>query len=181
MVMLRPNFFVLTGASGSGKSSIIAALQVRGFTCVQEIGRQVVKDELAAGTGRTPWQDGEGFMELVLARSVSAFQSMADRTTPVFFDRGIPESIGAAIVAKVPPLAHRVQATNNFRYNRRVFYTPPWREIYVPDAERRHSFEQGLEYHRAELASYVACGYDLLEVPQPPVADRVDFIVQNVT
>ncbi len=181
MAILRPNFFVLTGASGSGKSSIIAALQGRGFTCVEEVGRQVVKDELAAGTNRTPWQDGEAFMELVLTRYVEAFLSMADRTTPVFFDRGIPECIGAAVVAKVPPLAHRLQATRHFRYNRTVFYTPPWREIYVTDAERRHSFEQGLEYHRAELASYDACGYDLVEVPRAPAADRVDFILRNVT
>jgi predicted ATPase len=179
--MLRPNFFVLTGASGSGKSSIIAALEARGFVCVREIGRQVVKNELAAGTGRTPWQDGEAFMELVLARSVEAFQSVTERTAPVFFDRGIPECIGAAVVAHVAPLAHRLQATRNFRYNRRVFYTPPWREIYATDAERRHTFEQGLEYHRHELASYVACGYELLEVPRAAVDDRVDFIVRHAT
>lgn len=176
----RSNFFVITGASGSGKSSIIAALRSRGYVCVEEIGRQVVKDQLVAGSDATPWQNGERFMELVLARSIEAFRAISERTAPVFFDRSIPECIGSALVAGVAPAEHRLRATREHRYNRTVFVTPPWPEIYEVDAERRHSFDEGVEYHRAELMSYVACGYQLVEVPKAPVEARVEFILEQV-
>lgn len=176
----RHNFFVLTGASGSGKSSILDRLQRRGHLCVPEMGRQVVKDEVAAGSDGTPWQDGERFIELVLARSIEAFQAIQERVRPVFFDRSIAECIGGALAAGRPPLPHRLEAARTFRYHPMVFVTPPWPEIYVNDAERRHSFEQGLQYHRAELAAYAHCGYRLVEVPRGPVEGRVDFILEQV-
>jgi len=176
----RTNFFVLTGASGSGKSSIIAALGARGYLCVEEIGRQVVRDEVAAGSDATPWQNREKFMGRVLARSVEAFGAITERASPVFFDRSIPECIGSALVAGVAPAEHRLRATREYRYNRTVFVTSPWPEIYEVDAERRHSFQEGVEYHRAELMAYRACGYELLAVPRAPVEARVEFILERV-
>jgi predicted ATPase len=176
----RSNFFILTGASGSGKSSILDGLASRGHLCVQEMGRQVVRDEVNAGSDGTPWQNEERFIELVLARSIEAFRAIEERSRPVFFDRGIPECIGSALAADQPPLPHRLRATQTFRYNPMVFVTPPWPDIYVNDAERRHSFEQGVQYHRAELAAYLHCGYRLVEVPRGPVADRVAFVLEHV-
>jgi predicted ATPase len=180
-ITVRNNFFVLTGASGSGKSSIIAALEHRGFRCVEEAGRQVVRDEVRAGSNGTPWQDSDRFMALVFARYVEAFVTMPERRAPVFFDRAIPESIGSAMAAGIPPDPERLHAATTLRYNRTVFVTPPWPEIYVTDAERRHTFDVGVTHHRAELAAYIASGYALLEVPRAPVADRVAFILQNVS
>jgi predicted ATPase len=180
-ITTRDNFFVLTGASGSGKSSIIAALNRRGFRCVEEVGRQVVRDEVRAGSNGTPWQDSDRFMALVFARYVEAFVGIAERRAPVFFDRGIPESMGAALAAGLPPDADRLHAATTLRYNRTVFVTPPWPEIYVTDAERRHTFDEGVAHHRAELAAYLACGYVPLEVPRAPIEDRVAFILQNVS
>jgi predicted ATPase len=180
-ITARDNFFVLTGASGSGKSSIIAALEHRGFRCVEEMGRQVVRDEVRAGSKGTPWQDCDRFMALVFARYVEAFLTMPERQAPVFFDRAIPESIGSALAAGLPPDPARLDSATKLRYNRKVFVTPPWPEIYVTDAERRHTFDEGVAHHRAELAAYIACGYALLEVPRAPVEDRVAFILQNVS
>ena len=177
VVEQRDNFIVLTGASGSGKSSILAELARRGHRCVGEIGRAVVRDEVAQGSDGTPWQDAERFIELLLARSIAAYLAIAERSAPVFFDRSIAECIGDAMVAGTTPLSHRARAAASYRYHRSVFVTPPWPEIYVTDAERRHSFEQGLAHHRAELAAYRACGYELVEVPRAEVPARADFIL----
>lgn len=180
MIELRSNFFILTGASGSGKSSIIAALKARGQVCVEEIGRQVVRDQVRIGTDATPWQNPARFMELLLARSIQAYESVEERSLPVFFDRGLPETIGHARLLEPAAAAPFFQAAATHRYHRTVFFTPPWREIYVTDAERRHSFEEGVAGHRAELAAYVECGYTLVEVPKDSINARVDFILQRV-
>jgi predicted ATPase len=118
---------------------------------------------------------------LVFARYVEAFLNMPERRAPVFFDRGIPEGIGAALAAGLPPDPKRLHAATTLRYNHTVFVTPPWPAIYVTDAERRHTFDEGVAHHRAELAAYIACGYAPLEVPRAPIEDRVAFILQNIS
>src|SRR5690348_15603604 len=91
MLLERDNFYVITGCSGAGKSSIIDALAARGFPCVEEAGRAIVQQQLRSGGDATPWQDQMKFGELLLARYIELFEQASERTLPVFFDRGIPE------------------------------------------------------------------------------------------
>ncbi len=180
MTTERRNFFVLTGASGSGKSSILAALSSLRYPCVEEVGRQVVRGQLATGGDATPWQDHRKFMELLLAGYIRAFESVAERSRPVFFDRGIPECLGHANELSAIEQAPFVAAAADYRYHPVVFFTAPWPEIYVNDAERRHPYEQGVAGHQAELAAYRAAGYRLAEVPRGPVSARAQFILSRV-
>lgn len=177
---VKENYFVLTGASGSGKSTLLEALSELGYLCVPESGRQVVRKEIASGSTGTPWQDARRFMELVLARNLRNFAEVTESLQPVFFDRGIPECLGEALLLGEEPAEHRMSASLSFRYNRRVFVTPPWPEIFANDAERRHSFDEALRHYRGDLLAYTRCGYELIEVPQGPVDSRVSFILEQV-
>ena len=44
-------FFVITGGPGSGKSTLIAALEAEGFPCSAEAGRAIIRQQ-AAISGR---------------------------------------------------------------------------------------------------------------------------------
>jgi predicted ATPase len=171
------NLFVLTGASGSGKSSILAALQQRGFRCVEEIGRQVVREQIERDGTATPWQDHPAFMRALLARSDEAYRAAEEQSAPVFFDRALPECVSFVRTLDAAEREHWLARIESSRYNRLVFVTPPWPEIYRTDAERRHSFEQGVRGHEDELASYRECGYTLLEVPRDSIESRAEFII----
>jgi predicted ATPase len=58
-----------------------------------------------------------------------------------------------------------------------MFLAPPWPEIYVGDAERRHGFADAeAEYHRL-AAAYARLGYAVVVLPKAPVADRVAFVL----
>jgi predicted ATPase len=179
MIESRRNFFVVTGASGSGKSSVIAALRHRGHLCIDEIGRQIVQEQVRQGGAVTPWQNHPAFMERVLTDSIQAFEAVDERLMPVFFDRGIPECIGYARLLKLAVREHHRAAAESFRYHPSVFVMPPWAEIYTTDAERRHSFEAGHEAHVEVLKAYRDCGYALIEVPKLPVEERADFILHH--
>jgi predicted ATPase len=176
----RDNFYVVTGCSGGGKSSIIDALRARGFPCVDEAGRTIVKEQLRIGGDGTPWQDQVKFGELLLARYIHLFEQVAQRSQPVFFDRGIPEILTFSRWLKTPMPEHHRAAAANYRYARKVFVAPPWPEIFTVDAERRHSFEDGLAEYPFTLEAYRECGYELVEIPKAPVAERVEFILHHV-
>jgi predicted ATPase len=70
-------------------------------------------------------------------------------------------------------------AARRYRYNRRVFIAPPWTQIFAQDAERKQTFEEAESTHRAMIASYTDCGYELIELPRVSVAERVAFVRAN--
>ncbi len=175
----RGNFFVITGASGGGKSTLIDALGARGHRVVEEAGRAIVREELERGGTALPWGDRVAFRDLLLSRSIELFDAVEERNAPVFFDRGIPEAIGYSTLIGSPLQAEALQQATARRYAPTVFIAPPWREIYVNDAERRKSWEEVLEDFAATAAAYRSLGYRLVDIPKAPVAARVSFVLEN--
>jgi len=180
MTLERGNFYVITGCSGGGKSTLIDALRRRGFLCVDEVGRRIVRQQLRIGGDATPWQDQLKFRELLLARYMDVFEEVVERTRPVFFDRGIPEAIGWSRLLNVSTLEHHRAAARIYRYASKVFVTPPWPEIFKQDEERRHSFDEALAQYSLALEVYLRCGYELIEIPKLPVSERVKFLLAQV-
>ena len=78
MTLERSNFYVITGCSGGGKSTLIDALRRRGFLCVDEVGRHIVRQQLRIGGDATPWQDQVKFRELLLARYLEAARKLPE-------------------------------------------------------------------------------------------------------
>ncbi len=105
---------------------------------------------------------------------------MAGQPGPVFFDRGIVEAVGYAqlIGMPVPPAWHAT--LQRLRYAAPVFVTPPWREIFVTDPERRKTWHEVVEDHEATVAAYRAAGYELVEVPRGSVEERAAFVLAQV-
>jgi predicted ATPase len=180
MIKQRNNFHVITGCSGGGKSTIIKALRVRGFHCVDEAGRQIVREQLQIGGDGVPWQNQEKFRELLLSRYMFVFEQTRESIRPVFFDRAIPEIVGFSRVSSTPTPPHISAAAQIYRYAPKVFMVPPWKEIFRNDDERRHSFEDGVREYDLLLQIYPECGYELVEVPKAPVAERIDFILCHI-
>jgi len=180
MIYERDNFYVVTGCSGAGKSTIIEALKARGIPCVDEAGRQIVREQVRIGGDGTPWQDRIKFRDLLLSRYMYLFEQVTERTRPVFFDRGIPELIMFSWMLNVPFPEHHRAAARIYRYARKVFVTPPWPEIFKTDEERRHTYEDALAEYRLTPEAYREAGYQLVEVPKAPVPERVDFILEHV-
>src|SRR3546814_214404 len=98
-----------------------------------------------------------------------------DLRGPVFFDRGLIDAAAALEFATGRPVLQKFAPE---RFNRRVFMTPPWPEIYVTDADRRHGLEEATEEFERLLAAYSALDYDVQLLPKVPVAERADLIVE---
>src|SRR5437879_3325830 len=115
MIEQRDNFYVVTGCSGGGKSAIIEALKGRGFPCASEAGRTIVREQVRIGADATPWQNPLKFRELLLSRYIYLFEQIAERRSPVFFDRGIPEGIAVSRMLNVRVPEHHRAAASIYR------------------------------------------------------------------
>jgi len=172
-------FFVITGGPGSGKSTLLDALQTRGFARSMEAGRAVIQDQVAIGGRALPWSDPVAFAEMMLSWEMRSYHLAQAWSGIVFFDRGIPDVAGYLRLMKLPVPEHIAKAAQLFRYNRRVFIAPPWEEIFTQDRERKQDFAEAMRTYEAMVGTYQDCAYDLLEIPRAPVADRVEFVLQN--
>ena len=180
MTTNRPNYFVITGGPGAGKTTIIDALRARGFRTVDEVGRQIIRAQVAIGGNALHWGDREAFAELMLSHSIYDFERLGDDPAPVFFDHGIPDMTGYFRLIGAPVPAHVKKATRLFRCNPVVFVAPPWREIYVNDPERKQDFAEAVATWEACVAASVEAGYQLVELSKASVAERVAFVLDRV-
>ena len=171
-------FFVLTGGPGSGKSTLVAALEAEGFPCSAEAGRAIIRQQAAISGCALPWAEPALFAELMLSWEMRAHRAMAARPGTAFFDRGVPDVLGYLRLLGLPVPGHMARAAELHRYNRRACVCPPWPEIFAPDEERRQSPEEAERTYRAMLEAYADCGYELIEIPRASVADRLAFVLR---
>jgi predicted ATPase len=185
MIFERPNFHILTGGPGAGKTTVLEALRRRGFAGVDEAARQILREQKAVGGDATHDGDRVKYRDLMLSRSIAAYEAVPERladerSAPVFFDRGIPELLGYGIAEGARTPAHVAEAVARYRYGPVVFVFPPWRAIYRHDEERKHDFAHAERVFEDVGRAYAACGYRLVEVPRLPVEARVDHILARL-
>lgn len=175
---MSQRFVVLSGCSGGGKSTLLDELRRRGFAVVEEPGRRIVREELAAGGAALPWVDAAAFARRALAMAVSDWDAAAGGAGWTFFDRGLVDAACALQhVTRTPALD---QFARERRYCTTVFLAPPWPEIHVVDPERRHGIDEAIaEYKRLERA-FPALGYQVVVLPRIDVAARADFVLSRL-
>jgi predicted ATPase len=171
---------VITGGPGAGKTTLLEALRQRGYACVPEAARTIIRDQVAIGGRALHDQDTELYAEITLTWDMRNHREATVLAGPVFFDRGLPDRVGYQIMRGLPVPPHVTAAVELFRYHRRVFVAPPWPEIYVHDEERKHDFEHALRAHEATLAGYARAGYETIILPKVDVETRVDFVLHGL-
>src|SRR3546814_14105402 len=102
----RPDFHVITGGPGSGKSTLIEALAVEGFDHMPEAGRAIIRDQVAIGGAALPWADRAAFADLMLGWELRSWHEAHDRAGPVICERNAPDVGGYAGPMRLPVQVH---------------------------------------------------------------------------
>jgi predicted ATPase len=171
---------VVSGCSGAGKSTLLAELALRGYLVYPEPGRQIVKEQLHIGGDGLPWENPVKFAKLCVSRALFFFNTAMPIDRPAIFDRSIVDNI-AGIERSGLLLPHSFSvALQRYRYARRVFMAPPWKELFSGDAERRHSFEDAQAEYAGLLKSYPAHGYEVVLIPRGTPAERANFLERHL-
>ncbi|WP_343520849.1 AAA family ATPase [Sphingomonas sp.] len=174
--MRTDHLFVITGGPGSGKSSLIAALAMQGIATMPEAGRAIIQDQVAIGGDALPWADRAAFAMQMLGWELRSHREARALAGPVLLDRGIPDVIGYLRLCGLAVPAPAERAAAAFRYNRIVFIAPHWPEIYARDAERKQDAAEAQATHEVMAEVYAGLGYELVELPLAPVAERARFV-----
>ncbi len=169
---------VLTGGPGVGKTSLLAELARLGYTTVPESAREIIAERRTQG--QSPRPDPLSFAQEILRRDREKYQAADETGEWVFFDHCGIESL--AMVHEASPLLEpelRAQL-QSLTVHRKVFLLPPWAEIYTCDAERDHPYDHVERVHQALMQWYEWCGYELVNVPRRPIAERARFVLDQL-
>lgn len=168
---------MITGGPGTGKSTIIDELISRGFSCMQEISREITLEARANGTEQLFLTQPLLFSELLLKGREDQFvETRKFDDNLVFFDRGIPDIPAYMNYIGVDYPKIYMDKSTLYSYDV-VFLMPPWEEIYISDNERYESFEQALAIHNHLERTYKELNYKIIEVPTGSVVNRTNFIL----
>lgn len=171
---------VITGGPGTGKSSIINELKKRGYTCFEEISRQVILNARKDGIDQLFLTNPLLFSELLLKGRVNQFAASKNSGSKLaFLDRGIPDVIAYMdyIGDDYPEEFEKSCRENTYDH---VFILAPWQDIYKTDNERYESFEQAVTIHHKLLDTYSKYNYDIQDVPFASVVERANHIINSI-
>ncbi len=169
---------IITGAPCTGKTSILQTLAAKGYSTFKEVAREIIKQELQKGSDILPWQNLNAFSKTVLPLQIENHQKAIQGLN--FYDRGIPDIAAYQQKSNQPIFDELQKAIEQHRYHEKVFITPPWKEIYHNDTERKESFEQAMKIHYHLEKIYLKHGYLLLEIPLLEKEERVEFILKSI-
>ena len=171
-------FFVITGGPGTGKTTLLQELQNRFYTCIPEVAREIIKEQVSLGGEALPWMNQELYLQMMFDRSLDSYQAREKAAgSIVFFDRGIPDSITYAEIIGSPDKTSMENLAVHYRYNQYVFFLAPWYDIYKTDEERKQSWEEAETISRMNAETYRRLNYTLIYVPQDTPEKRADFIL----
>ncbi|NUU66449.1 AAA family ATPase [Enterobacteriaceae bacterium BIT-l23] len=168
--------YILTGGPGAGKSTLLQALSDAGIATQPESGRAIIREQQQQGGNALPWADRLAFAMRMLERDIDGWKVHENATAPVLFDRGIPDSLGYLQLCGLDAPPRMTNAVRDCRYAPRVFFAPPWRDIYRQDDERRQSWDEAAATARVMLRLYRACGYQVVMVPPLTAAARARWL-----
>lgn len=169
------NWYVITGAPCSGKSSVILALARRGFNVVHETARAYIDAQLASGrTLAEIKSDILSFERHILFEKVRIEDALPRRQVH-FLDRAVPDSVAyyqiEGLGREEPQrYSHCVRYKGIFLFERLAFETDAVRTEDNALAERiEHLLEK----------CYRQLGYTVMRVPVMSIEKRVEWVLKN--
>lgn len=172
---------VIIGGPGSGKTTLIEGLNSKGYTCYPEVSREVILEARKQGFEQLFLEKPLLFSELLLeGRKKQYNQAVKDESSIVFIDRGIPDVLAYMHYIGDAYPAFFDEACHEHKYTK-IFFLPPWEEIYTADEERYENYEQAKLIAGHLNETYKKYGYDLIEVPKDTPDNRILFILEHLS
>ncbi|WP_417369975.1 AAA family ATPase [Flavobacterium beibuense] len=176
---MNNNFYIITGGPGCGKTTLIEKLKQYEYNCIDEAARSIIQEQVKNNGNALPWKNTFKYKKLMLQKSIEDYKN-ANKELITFFDRGIPDTLCYSKVLNEEITPEENLASIAYRYNKKVFWLPPWKEIYTTDSERKQNWTEAKRIAFLMKETYLNYDYEVIEIPKTNPRQRVSFILDNI-
>ena len=171
--------YIISGAPGTGKTTIINALKKKDHYCAEEISRELIAEQISIGGNILPWEDQIAFENKIAHRRYKQYLDSPENCI-CFFDRSSVDCTAYLNLNKLESTSQIIEIIKKCNFNKTVFYTPIWKEIYQTDPHRKENIKSAIAIEKSILETYTLFGYTPIAIPKISIEKRVDFILSSI-
>ncbi len=157
--------YVISGAPGTGKTSVLRELQLTGHEVIEEAARKIK-------------QQSQNIGEIQNSIFEIQKQQLMNSKGTVFSDRGLGDTIAYSKFYETKIPLEITEFAKQFRY-KKIFLMDFLKEYRI-DMLRKETPEQQKQIQELIIKAYEELGYGLIKVPLMSVEERVEFIKKKV-
>lgn len=166
--------YVLTGGPGSGKSSIILALEQQGEFVIREAAEDYIRFRQAQGQ-KEPWTEPD-FQDRILDLQIQRESRIPYYAERVFIDRGLAD--GLTYVAEGTKTYTRIKQASKTKYEK-IFIIALLDDI-EKTAIRRENYEEAKTIEDNLHRIYKELDYEPIRINSGPLEERVQDIKTKI-
>ena len=171
------NWYVLTGAPSSGKTTTLEALKKKGYKVFYEWARIYIDHEMKKGRTLKDIRKNELQFQRKILKLKIDFEKKLPKRKLIFLERGIPDSTAYMKMCGIEKDQTLEKALKKCFY-KKVFLLELIK--YETDYARTESQEDAMVIDDLLEKSYTDLGIKVTRVPKMSVEKRVKFILDNL-
>ena len=178
--------YILSGAPGSLKTSVLRYLETLGYAVVDEAATDVIALEQALGNDE-PWTDPSFIDQIVCLQrqrqQQQQLQSLSTVAEVQFFDRSPVDTYALCKYLEFQPSAALMEELDRIQaekiYSNAVFFMENL-GFCQPSEVRRITFEESLRFERIHEEAFHRWGYEIVKIPAVSISERAKAILNLV-
>jgi len=173
---MKTEWYVITGAPSSGKTTLINFLEKLGYQAVHEVARVLIDEEIKKGKTLEDIRKNDVEFQGKILKIKLEIESKLPKNKIVFLDRGIPDNI-AYLKAYGLDFKDVLKYCKEKTY-RKIFLLE--RLPFEKDYARIENEEIAEKLHFLIKEAYANLGYEIVEIPAVKVEERLKIILANI-
>lgn len=171
------NWYVITGAPSSGKTTIIKLLEKKGYKVVCEAARLYINQELRKAKTLQQIRNNELSFQRKILKLKIACESRLNPKDIVFLDRAIPDTIAYCKFLGIPKDKYLDKIVKKSHYKKIFFFK---QLEFEKDYARTESKEEAVQLERLLEETYRKLGFPIVEVPKMDIEKRLRLILNHL-
>ena len=167
--------YILTGGPGTGKSSLILALEQRGEYTIREAAEDHIKLRQANGI-KEPWTEPD-FQDLILDLQLKREKRIPAGTERAFIDRGLPD--GLAYAKEGTATYERIFSESRNKNYTTIFLVETLGTTEKTET-RRENHEEATKLGNKLEKIYTQLGYKPIRIKTGTLQERLEEILNNL-